>query len=167
MDAMTLLRKLIGAAGKYKYALVIVLIGMGLMLLPTGEDPAEQPPEETQTAVADDLEARLSQVLSQISGAGRVEVILTLRTGAETVYQSDTQSDQDTERRQESADTVLVEDAQNRETGLVRRVDAPAYRGALVVCQGADQPSVRLAIVEAVACLTGLGADQISVVKMK
>ena len=36
----------------------------------------------------------------------------------------------------------------------------------VVLCQGADAPSVKLAIVEAVRCVTGLGADQISVQKM-
>lgn len=39
--------------------------------------------------------------------------------------------------------------------------------GAVVVCQGADQPSVRLDVTNAVAAYTGLGSDQISVIKMK
>jgi stage III sporulation protein AG len=36
-----------------------------------------------------------------------------------------------------------------------------------VICQGAADPAVRLAVVEAVADATGLGADRISVLKMK
>lgn len=43
----------------------------------------------------------------------------------------------------------------------------PVYQGALIVCSGAGSASVRLAVVDAVADLTGLGADQISVIKMK
>jgi stage III sporulation protein AG len=39
--------------------------------------------------------------------------------------------------------------------------------GAIVLCQGADVPSVRLAIVDAVSKVTGLVANQISVLKMK
>ena len=39
--------------------------------------------------------------------------------------------------------------------------------GAVVVCQGADQPYVRLDVTNAVAAYTGLGSDQISVIKMK
>ena len=39
--------------------------------------------------------------------------------------------------------------------------------GAVVVCQGADQPSVRLDVTNAVAAYTGLGSDKISVIKMK
>ena len=39
--------------------------------------------------------------------------------------------------------------------------------GAVVVCQGADQPAVRLDVTNAVAAYTGLGSDKISVIKMK
>lgn len=39
--------------------------------------------------------------------------------------------------------------------------------GAVVVCQGADQSSVRLDVTNAVAAYTGLGSDKISVIKMK
>jgi hypothetical protein len=39
--------------------------------------------------------------------------------------------------------------------------------GAVIVCQGADKPVVRLAIVEAVADATGLSTDTITVLKMK
>ena len=58
-------------------------------------------------------------------------------------------------------------DGQRGQTGLVRQVLPATYRGAVVVCQGADDPRIRLAIVEAVSMATGLGADRISVLKMK
>ena len=92
-----------------------------------------------------------------------MQVLLTEEAGRQTLYQTDIQSDES--RRTE--DTVLVEDASRRETGLVRQTLEPKYRGAVVLCQGADQPSVRLAVVEAVRCVTGLGADRISVLNMK
>ena len=94
---------------------------------------------------------------------GSVQVLLTEEAGRQTLYQTDTQSDTD----RHTEDTVLVEDASRNETGLVRQTLEPQYRGAVVLCQGADQPSVRLAIVEAVRCVTGLGADRISVLNMK
>jgi stage III sporulation protein AG len=42
----------------------------------------------------------------------------------------------------------------------------PEYLGALVVCEGADNPTVAYQIVKAVAGLTGLGTDKIVVSKM-
>ena len=43
----------------------------------------------------------------------------------------------------------------------------PVYKGAVVVCEGADHASVKLNIVQAVSSLTGLGSDKITVLKMK
>ena len=146
---------------KYKYPILVVLVGLGLMLLPSKTEPAPEQPVQIQQE--QDLELRLAAILSQIDGVGRVQVLLTEESGRETLYQTDTQTD--TDRRTE--DTVLVEDASRMETGLVRQTVEPKYRGAVILCQGADQPSVRLAVVEAVRCVTGLGADRISVLNMK
>ena len=146
--------------GKYKYPILVLLVGLALLALPKGEPPEQVTlPAET---VEVDLERRLEALLSQIAGAGQVRVLLTEDTGRETVYQTDTQTDADSLRE----DTVIVEDSARTEMGLVRRTLEPRYRGAVILCQGADAPGVKLAIVEAVRCVTGLGADRISVQKL-
>lgn len=155
-------------AQKYKHALIILLLGLGLMLLPTGTQQEEAPVESVPVQGGEeDLEARLAAILSRISGAGEVDVLLTVRTGGETLYQTDESSDTDGSGSRLSGSTVIVEDDTRAETGLVRRTDPPVYQGAVVVCQGAEDPEVKLAIVEAVSCATGLGADRIKVVKMQ
>ena len=146
--------------GKYKYPILVVLVGLGLLLLPTRETETPSVPVETVREAS--LEQRLEELLAQIEGAGAVRVLLTEDVGRETVWQTDVQSDADSVRE----DTVILEDSDRNETGLVRRTRSPSYRGAVILCQGADAPSVKLAIVEAVRCVTGLGADQISVQKM-
>ena len=51
---------------------------------------------------------------------------------------------------------------------LVREVIEPALlRGAIVVCQGAENPKVALSVVQAVAAVTGLSTNRITVLKMK
>lgn len=148
--------------GKYKYPILVVLVGLALMLLPGRREP-ELSPVVNETIAADDLETRLAAILSQIEGVGGVRVLLTEDAGREILYQTDSQTDTD----RCSQDTVLVEDASRNETGLIRQTLEPKYRGAVILCQGADDPSIRLAIVEAVRCVTGLGADKISVLNMK
>ena len=150
---------------RYQYAALILLIGLGLMMLPQRQ--AQSPPVREIPHREAGLEEKLCDILSEISGAGRVEVLLTERTGAETLYQTDRQRDSDDSGTQEQDDTVLIDDETRSQTGLVRRRDPPVYLGALVVCQGADSPPVRLAVVKAVQCVTGLRSDQIQVVKMK
>jgi stage III sporulation protein AG len=136
------------------------------MMLPDQEDTA---PVETDAIQQQEqtLEKMLEEILCQIEGAGKVEVLLTEHNGQEIQYQTDDESERNSESSHQRADTVLVEGSERQDSGLIRRIDSPVYRGALIVCQGADHPQVRLAIVEAVCCVTGLGADQISVVKMK
>jgi stage III sporulation protein AG len=66
-----------------------------------------------------------------------------------------------------NSDTVTVTDSDRNENGLIRQINPPVYSGAVVVCQGADNPQVKLSIIDAVGKLTGLGSDKISVIKMK
>ena len=153
---------------RYRIPLVLLLAGLVLVFWPSRSSPA--PSSQRSTDAIFDLEQtqlRLAQILRQIDGAGRVELMLTLAAGQETVYQTDVrlvtnESGSTTER-----DTVLLSQSGAEKEPLVAVTKLPQYRGALVVCDGADKASVRLAIVEAVSSLTGLGSDHISVIKMK
>lgn len=153
-------------AQRYKYPLAVLAVGLGLMLMPSGKTQEAAPVQPAET-VAQDLEATLEDILSQIQGVGQVQVLLTEDTGREVIYQTDTESDTRDGAASQSGSTVIIEDTGQSESGLVRQTREPQYRGAVVVCQGADDPSVRLAVVNAVRCVTGLGADAIAVLKMK
>lgn len=150
---------------KYRYVILVVLLGVALMCFPTGKKKVAEPipVNVAESTVERELEDALAHILSQIKGAGKVEVLLTEASGAETMYQSDTHTGSDTGRE----DTVIISGSDRSQTGLVRQVNPPSYMGAIVVCQGADSASVRLAIVQAVSSVTGLGADHITVLKMK
>ncbi len=168
MDWAAVTGKLTQGSRKYRYCLRVLLIGVGLMLIPereTAEDnaaPQETAPVESGT----ELQEALAQILSQIDGAGEVQVMLTVASGEETVYQTDEKLSGG-ESGSQDRDTVIITDADRAESGLVRQVNPPVYLGAIVVCQGADRASVKLAIVDAVAKATGLDSTQISVLKMK
>lgn len=164
MEVTSVFEKATALLVKYRYAACILLVGIALMLLPTGTEPREEPSaESTATQETAPVEEQLAALLSKIQGAGRVEVMLSYASGAETRYQQNQETDGDGIR----SDTVTVTDADRNESALVTRVDPPVYLGAIVVCQGADSAAVRLAIVEAVSKYTGLGADEIAVLKMK
>ena len=159
MDIVSGKQYLINHIKKYQYVFIIVLIGVFLMLLPqTEEQQTTTPAKESETA---DLEIDLSAILSQISGVGKTEVLLTEASGSDTIYQINAA------QNQSNLDTVIVTDRNREETGLVKQILPPVYRGALIVCQGADSARVRLSVVEAVKSVTGLSSDCITVLKMK
>lgn len=165
MDRSVPKQRINALVGKYKYPIAVFLVGLGLMLLPGRPEPAAAEPQSV-TVSEPVLERQLEEILSQIKGAGQVRVLLTEESGRETVYQTDSQTDSDETGTRRTDDTVLVEDSSRTETGLIRQTLQPTYRGAVILCRGAADPGVKLAIVEAVRCVTGLRTDQISVQAM-
>ena len=124
------------------------------------------------------LESRLEDTLSQISGVGAVQVMITLNATQELVLEKDqqTQSSSTTEEDSQggnrtshqisrSEDTVYHSSG-NNEPFVVKTL-LPRVEGVVVVAQGAGDPQVRLALNEAVSALTGLRADKISICKGK
>lgn len=167
MEIKNMPEKFLAALKKYKYVLLVILIGILLMTMPFGTKANEkQDLQQVQTAKPG-MEERLISILSQIQGAGKVSVMLTESAGEETVYQTDQNVSVSDSNSSTQKDTVTVTDDKRSENGLIIQVIPPKYQGALIVCQGADSASVRLAISQAVASLTGLGADRITIVKMK
>lgn len=142
---------------KYKYVALVLLIGLGLMLLPEGKEETAEPEETTQEVW--DLEQELEQILAKIEGVGEVRVLLTVAEGERVLYQTDTDAN--------GSDTVIITDSDKNQQGLVAQSFPQTWLGAIVVCKGGGSASVRLAVVEAVSRATGLGADQICVLKMK
>ena len=167
MDVNAIKNKALEGIRKHKYALVVAAIGILLICSPFGSNDEAETQQQTQVSLSevDTMEQRLEDILCRIEGAGKVQVMLTVATSEKTVYQEDTDlsgGGADTSRY----DTVIIQDAQGNEIGLIQQVIGAKYQGAIIVCQGAASPAVKLAIVEAVSRATGLGADQISVLKM-
>lgn len=151
---------------KNKFTLLLLAVGILLLWTPgKSEDvvqtQATQP--TTQILTAEEMEA----VLREIHGAGEVRVLLSVADGEEIIYQNDSELAQSENDRTDQSETVLITDAQRAQQGLIRQINPPVYLGAVIVCQGADNPSVRLQITQAVSKITGLGADEICVLKMK
>ena len=166
MDWVAWKNTMVEFAKKYRYVLLVVLVGLVLLVLPEEKEPVKQP-ESIQTEEKRNLQEDLAAILSQVAGAGKVEVLLTQVTGEETIYQTDEDVSTGESTSDIRSDTVLVTGTDRSETGLIRQVNPPTYQGAIVLCQGADSAQVKLSIVEAVMSVTGLRSDCITVLKMK
>lgn len=152
--------KLTGYITKYRYFILILLAGVMMLVLPD-QPEASIPQQSAEEEIRPDLQEQLEDILEKIAGVGKVKVLLTEASGSNTLYQVDEN------RNQSDLDTVIVMNSQRDETGLVKQVIPPQYRGAVIVCQGADRAGVRLAVVDAVKRVTGLSSDCIAVLKMK
>lgn len=151
--------------GKFKYTILILLIGIGLMCIPF-DTKAESVETQVQTSTEPDLQTQLQEILAHVEGVGQVSVLLSPETGVTHTYQTNTQSRTSEDTQEHQYETVLMSGG-GGEKALISATHYPIYKGALVVCQGADKASVRLAVIRAVSGVTGLGSDHITVIKMK
>ncbi len=161
-------KRVTSALQKYKYVLLVALVGVALLLWPSGEKPAEaaltaEPRSESDLFQLETLEGRLEEALSQVAGAGKVSVVLTLKETPRQVVAQDGTATEGNGQTARELTTVLASAGSGRQEPVTLQVTAPVYQGALVVAQGGSDPQVRLALTQALSALTGLGADKISV----
>lgn len=153
---------------KYKFVALILLVGLVLMLLPTSDGNTEHEREERSEAYSlSQTEQRLELLLRNMQGVGQVNVMLTLKSGSTLELAKDSSTSvRDNETKRDS-DVVTVSRGSGSEEVVVTQERYPVYQGAVVVCEGGGNSAVRLAVIEAVSVLTGLGSDKITVVQWK
>ena len=140
----------------------------GLLLICVSEwIPETKDSAPVQTAVSGNyeqqLEERLTGLISAMDGAGRAKVMVTLEAEEETVYAQDTESSRDSGGETSRSTHVLT----GGSAGLVETVLQPEVRGVAVLCEGGDQPGVQRRVTELVSALTGVGANHITVNKLQ
>ena len=150
---------------KYRAVGLVLLAGLLLLLLPTGKSSGQerQTSDDTQLYSLEETERRMETLLGKISGTGQLSLMLTVQSGAELELAEDTDADERGQRRE----TVTLGRGSGTQDVVVTRERYPSYQGAVVVCEGAGNAAVRLALTEAVSALTGLSAERISIVQWK
>ena len=158
-------KKLLGKGGA---VWLVILAGVLLLLLPGRKEMPVQ--EETADPCvlpdAAELERELSALLSQVDGAGRVEVLLAPAAGQSRVLAENRQSRAQGDASETETETVVLSSDDGGEEPVTLQLFAEQYRGAVIVAEGGGDPSVALALTRAVSAATGLGADKITVMKM-
>lgn len=176
---VSLLNKLTAKMKRNKKLEIGVYAGIGLLIVIlylTGMKPSTQ--NDTKAALDEqpkleqrDDEARLKSALSQIRGAGNVEVMLTYENGRELVpaLSTDTQStSQSGEQVSQSESTRPVTITQNgTEEAMVLKEVEPKIRGVIVIAQGADDIKVRMDLARAVSKVLDVSMDKIEIFTME
>lgn len=125
---------------------------------------------EYSTQYIKKTEKELEALLSEINGAGKVEVMITLENCYENVYAKGytTKSEQDDQSNKKEVDEeyIIVKNGSANEDCLVVKVYEPTVKGVAVVAQGADDIGVKTAITQTVCALFGISSAKVSVEKM-
>ncbi len=124
------------------------------------------------------LENKLEQTIEGMEGAGKVDVMITLKDNGEKILDKnqpyESEEETNTEKNKESKknriqnnqETVLVETEGNTEPIIVREL-YPDIEGVVVVCEGGDNSALTVKIKEAVQALFSIDAHKIVVCKSK
>ena len=171
------------AGGKRGSLLLLVgLAGMALIFLstlPASGQPQEQPQEWDTQAYLKALEGRLEEIVGQVDGVGRCEVMVTAENGVEYVYaveeseNSNTSSSyaQDGSRSQTQQRTsdqryILLDAGSGGKQALLRTQRQPAIQGVVVVCQGAGSMVVQERVTQVVTTALGIPYTKVCVTKI-
>ena len=155
-----------------KRAKIIVILGLlGIFLifvsqfLPSGENEVTvaknlYSSEEYKNA----LEEELEKFISDIRGAGKTKVLITLKGSGETKFLKESKTEfSDTQKRVEES-YVLTDGKEGRSTVVESRTD-PEIKGVLVICEGADSVYIKNEVLNAVTTALDIGANRVYISK--
>ena len=140
-------------------------------------------PIETQQTVAQeegsDQEYRLKKVLSTIKGAGKVEVMITFKSGTELIPAMNTvESNTETEERDSNGGIRRVSQVDSNSQPvsmttsegtkpLITREVQPEILGVIVVAEGAEDIRVQMELQKAVQTVLGVHSNQVDIFVMR
>ncbi|MDR1410291.1 MAG: hypothetical protein LBJ12_08575 [Oscillospiraceae bacterium] len=169
--------------GDKKLLLIAGLCVLGILFLALSALPGKSTkasselPSTPQVNAADvsayvtQLEERLASLISDMDGAGKARVMLTLESGAEEVYAGDEQHKSSTNRQGDSNEArfeyITLRAKDGSEQGLLLTVIQPHVRGVAVVCEGGGSALVQTAIIQTVTAVLDVSAARVSISKMQ
>ena len=119
---------------------------------------------------ANALENKITNVVSQISGAGKVTTMLTLASSLEIIYAESTNEKNDstvssgstTTSTNSSSETIIVKNNGDNSPLVIKEI-LPKIKGVVIVCDGAKDVKLKMEIVQAVKALLEIPSDNIQV----
>ena len=131
-----------------------------------------------EESIQDDMVKDLEEILSNINGVGKVKVMVTYAETSKTmpVYNEES-SQENTEETDSEGGTrkisqtdirkeVIYEEDDTGKKLITQSVISPKIEGAIVPAQGANDPTIKTNIIQAISAVTGLATHKIQVFQM-
>lgn len=178
------LKKFLNEKNFLKYALIMGFSGISLIFVSEFFKPqvkncdAKLSKKVASEQKRGELEKNLESIVSGIKGAGNCRVLITLESGAETVYAteerknneaSEDKSSGEIMRKKETNDCekkfITVKDSSGTEHALAVTEIEPKVKGVVVICPGGDDAVVKKRIVEATTTALNISSARVCVTK--
>lgn len=158
--------------------ILFVIIGIPVQEVEKETEGADTQAQQVELSEEEQLEQRLETILSHVSGIGKTQVMISLKSDGRKIVEKDMEySENKEENTQEdnaavntqtsqAENTVYEKTMQGNESPYVTEQLAPEIEGVLVIAQGAGNAGIKTEITEAVMALFGVEAHKIKVMKM-
>lgn len=150
--------------------------GEGLIPDATPGNAEQRQNDPSKSEYVSELEEKLTGILTEIQNAGKVSVMITLKTGTEIIPAKDesitdkTTDEKDVEggtrniiEKNTSDQVVFMNDQGGTSKPLVLKEVNPEIKGVIIVAEGAKDPKVKLQLTEAVQTVLDVPAYRVSV----
>ncbi len=140
---------------EYLIVFALAIVALFIFLSSVKSEKTESIPID---AYVESLEKSLENSLSSVRGAGKVEVIISVKSGMQTVLATKT----------ENIDGKITETPVlvNGKT-VVLKEDYPEVSGVIVVCQGANNLTVKMSIINAVCVYLDIDESKVEILVRK
>lgn len=170
------------------YLLILLLSGILLLVIvwplpddrseDTGADKEEAGNSSADSDYGEYLESRTEKLLSEVDGAGKVTVMLTLKSGGQKIIEKDQSSgEQSTAEEDSEGGTRSVRDYSSETTSVYEQTSEgasipyvseellPQIEGVAVIADGGGDAVVAKNLTEAIQALFGVEAHKIKIMK--
>lgn len=183
---MNIFRKIFEDKKNYYNIITAIFIGIMLLFLTSSFTTSAQQKEKTQdfakqeiktdSSYEANLEQRLGGILSQVSGVGEVDVMITLENGRELVTKEDNIGENSiTNEKALNGDERKIQSSKEQSTTvkingdepLVVKELSPKINGVLIVAKGGGNVDIKNTLIKATNALLGVEVHKIEVLEMK
>ena len=165
--------------------LVCLILGIFLMVFPkfsNNQSSKSQVQKNNSQDFVEKIQNDLSKMISNVEGAGKSKVLITIEEGEETVYATEKKQNSQTITDEKSYDSdqnlrkriddfekkyITTKDSNGNENPLVVKKIEPKIRGAVISCQGAKNKIVRENIIKLVSVALDISPKKICVTKFR
>ncbi len=148
-------------------AMIIILLVLAAVLIfwPQKDKESEAVAAGTfsESNYAEKLEDRLTSIIEEIDGVGKVRVMVTLETSALYEYATDTDRDIKDGSTKSSTNVVLSVKGSNTKEAVISGYTLPKVNGVAVVCSGRITPLIESKVIGIASCALGIPTSKIYV----
>lgn len=147
---------------KAEYLIIAFAIIAILIIFASGISETKVETQDKIATYIESLENKLSTKLSQINGAGKVSVIISVKQGMITEIATEKKTVTET-------GIIKIEEAPVLVSGkpIVLAEKYPDITGVVIIAKGANDLNVRVALVSATQTILGITSDKIEILTMR